>query len=255
MKRVKKAINNALKPLGYGIRKLEQSVDIAVPSTGNSIVMSEIPESVSAKPNPKDYSTTDEPMEVPCQKVAYYHALKNYIKPSSKVLDVGSGLGYGMAIMSVLAKEVRGIDVDTKAVKYAKTEYIGNNPKIKSVQTYNGYRTPFQDNEFDVVTCIDVLEHVKDYHKFLDELLRISKDYVLISTPNQRPEFTNADGTPKNYWHLREWKYGELDEILKQHKATIDWFFIDGPFEGPFTLQKRATKNTLVLMPVLRKGR
>jgi 2-polyprenyl-3-methyl-5-hydroxy-6-metoxy-1,4-benzoquinol methylase len=254
MSKVKAVINKVAHRAGYHIVKLNPTAPepavAAAPS--EPVPLNEEPPQPD-KPDPKDYSTTDDPMEVPCQKVAYYYALNNLIKADSKVLDVGSGLGYGMAIMSVVANEVQGIDVDKKAVKHAKDEYVGNNPKIKNVQVYDGYKTPFANNQFDVVTCIDVLEHVEDYHRFLEELLRISKKYVLISTPNQRPEFTNPDGTPKNFWHLREWKPAELKAILNKHKVTVDWFYIDGPFDGPFKLKKQPGKDTLVLMPILKK--
>lgn len=207
----------------------------------------------SRKPDPKDYSTTDQPMEVPCQKVVYYYALNNLIKPGNSVLDVGLGLGYGMAILSVGAKNVEGVDVDKKAVKYASDEYLGRNPKITKISVYDGYHLPYKDNSFDIITCVDVIEHVEDYDKFIDELLRVSKKYVIFGTPNQRLEFTNPDGTPKNPWHLREWKFEELDEIMKKHTKKIDWNFIDGPFDGPFKLSKKSNKGTLVLMPVLKK--
>lgn len=251
MGKLKAGVQKIAHKSGYQIikiHKIEHATKTSNIDKASSVVEIE-------NPDPKDYSTTTNPMEVPCQKVAYYHAINNYVKPDSKVLDVGSGLGYGMAILSVIAREVQGIDVDSKAVRYANTEYVGNNPKIKNVQKYNGYKTPFRNNEFDVVTCIDVLEHVVDYDRFVDELLRISKDYVLISTPNQRPEFTNPDGTPKNYWHLREWKHSELSKILSKHNAVVDWYFVDGPFDGPFTIEKKVSKNTLVLMPVLRKNK
>ena len=210
-------------------------------------------EPVPVKPDPKDYSTTDDPLEVPCQKEVYYHVLNNLIKPGNTVLDVGIGLGYGMAILSVQAGRVEGVDVDKKAVDHATTEYLGKNPKIKSIKVYDGYKLPYKANSFDVVTCVDVLEHVEDYDRFIDELLRVSKKYVVFGTPNRRPEYTNPDGTPMNYWHLREWSKPELDAILKKHSVKIQWNLIDGPFDGPFTVNKRAGKNTLVLMPVLTK--
>lgn len=255
--RPKSLLNKAAHRVGYHVGRFNLDIQTQSAADQPKVLDNDSPDkSADQKPDPKDYSTTDDPQEVPGQKEAYYHALNNYVKPGSKVLDVGSGLGYGMAILSVIAGEVQGIDVDKKAITHAKKEYVGKNPKIQNVQSYNGYNMPFKDNEFDVVTCIDVLEHVEDYDRFLDELLRISKRYVLISTPNQRAEFTNPDGTPKNYWHLREWKPDELDDILKKHKkATVEWFYVDGPFDGPFKLKRKPSKDTLVLMPVLKKNR
>jgi ubiquinone/menaquinone biosynthesis C-methylase UbiE len=192
-------------------------------------------------------------MEVPCQKEAYYHALNTLVREGDKVLDVGMGLGYGMHILSVKAGEVHGVDVDKKAVAWVRRELLGKNPKIKQVSTYDGYKLPYKDGEFDVITCVDVLEHVEDYDKFIDELLRVSRRYVMFSTPNRRPEFTNPDGSPKNHWHLREWTKPELAKILSGHPASVKWRFIDGPFEGPFTMSSQVSDKTLVLLPVLQK--
>lgn len=43
---------------------------------------------------------------------------------------------------------------------------------------------PFDDKYFDVVICNDVLEHVEQKKKLFAELLRASKQYVIISLPN-----------------------------------------------------------------------
>ncbi len=203
------------------------------------------------KPDPKEYSTTDGPMEVPCQKEAYYLALNKYMQDGDTVLDVGCGIGYGLNLLSIKAKEAYGVDVDKKAVDYCTENILGKNPRLISLQAYDGYSLPFPDKKFDVVTTVDVLEHVEDFHRFIDELLRVAKRAVLISTPNRRPENTNPDGSPKNYWHLREWSREELDEILKKHDAKVDWNFINGPWEGPFSVTSDDQEDTMTLTPAL----
>lgn len=45
-------------------------------------------------------------------------------------------------------------------------------------------RLPFDDNSFDVVCAFDLLEHVENFHLLNDEMLRVAKDYILISLPN-----------------------------------------------------------------------
>lgn len=203
--------------------------------------------------DPSDYSTTDYPAEVPCQKETYFFALNNYVKDGDRVLDVGMGVGYGMNLLSIKAKEVYAVDVDKKAVAYCTKNVLGKNPKVKELKSYDGYHLPYKDNYFDVVTCVDVVEHVEDYDKFIDELLRVTKRVVVIATPNRRPEYTNVDGTPKNHWHLREWSFKEFNEIAKTHKSKVNWNFLDGLWEGPFKLRKKVSKDTLVLLPVFIK--
>ncbi|MEI6581744.1 MAG: 50S ribosomal protein L11 methyltransferase, partial [bacterium] len=96
--------------------------------------------------NPADYSTTDAPMEVPCQKESYFLILNKYIKEGDRVLDVGMGLGYGMNLLSIKAKEVYAVDVDKKAVKYCTEHNLDKNPKIKELKIYDGYKLPYKDN-------------------------------------------------------------------------------------------------------------
>lgn len=191
---------------------------------------------------------------IPCQIEAYFLALNQYVEEGASVLDVGFGLGYGLNILAIKAKQVSGVDIDPKVYKYCQGTVIGRNPRLVHLGIYDGYHLEFSDNSFDTVTCVDVLEHVEDYHLFLDELLRVTRAGVFISTPNRRPEYTNPDGTPKNFWHLREWSFTELDEILRAH-GSVDWNFLNGPFEGPFTHSKQILPDTLTLSPFLIKTR
>jgi 2-polyprenyl-3-methyl-5-hydroxy-6-metoxy-1,4-benzoquinol methylase len=203
--------------------------------------------------DPKEYTTTDSPQEVPCQKETYFYALNNYIKEGDRVLDVGMGVGYGMNLLSIKAKEVYAVDVDEKAVQACTQNVLGKNPKVKELKAYDGYHLPYKDNYFDVVTCVDVVEHVEDYDKFIDELLRVAKRAVVFGTPNRRPEYTNPDGTPTNYWHLREWSFEEFDKIAKSHAKKVEWTFLNGPYDGPFKITHKVNKDTQVLLPALIK--
>lgn len=204
------------------------------------------------KPDPKEYTTTvGIGSVVPVQIEAYFLALNNYLDESAKVLDVGFGLGYGLNILSIKAREAYGVDVDKKTYDYCQQTLVGRNPRLVDLKLYDGYHLPYQDNFFNIVTCVDVLEHVEDYDALVREMLRVSQKGVFISTPNRLPEYTNPDGTPKNYWHLREWSFDELAEILSGYK--VDWHFINGTWDGPFTISKKVQDNTLALAPFIIK--
>lgn len=45
-------------------------------------------------------------------------------------------------------------------------------------------RLPFRDDAFDVVVCLDVLEHLENVHTALDELIRCSRKLIIVSLPN-----------------------------------------------------------------------
>ncbi len=205
------------------------------------------------KKNPKDYSTVDAAGSfVPVQLEAYFTCLNKYVKSNDHVLDVGFGLGYGLNTLAIKAGKVSGVDIDEKVVDYCNKTLVGRNPKLENLFLYDGYNLEFPDNHFDIICSVDVLEHVEDYDRFLKELLRVSKRGIFISTPNRRPEYTNPDGTPKNQWHLREWTFEELDEIISKF-GKINWSFINGPYEGPFSVSEKIQKDTLALSPFINK--
>ncbi len=205
------------------------------------------------RPDPREYSTIVGAWSmVPCQYEAYFLCMNKYIEKKDKVLDVGFGLGYGLNIMSIKAKEVYGIDVDKKVLDFSAENVLKKNPKVKDLSLYDGYHIDYPDNYFDVVSTVDVLEHVEEYDIFLKELLRISKRGVFISTPNRREEFTNRDGSPKNKWHIREWSYRELNNILRKH-GEVEWNFINGRYKGPFKISSKVVSSTLALSPFLYK--
>lgn len=209
---------------------------------------------VDATVDPKGYSATlGIGSVVPCQIEAYFLALNRYVDEGATVLDVGFGLGYGVNILAIKAKEVSGVDVEEKSLKYCQSFVMGKNPRLVHLSLYDGYHLPFANNAFDVVTCVDVIEHVEDYDRFLKELLRVARKGVFLSTPNRRPEFTNPDGTPKNHWHLREWSFMEFDAIVRRH-GRVEWNVQNGPFDGPFTIGTEAEANTLTLSPFVFKG-
>jgi hypothetical protein len=195
------------------------------------------------------YSVLDTAGEVPVQLAAYRLATDRYLRTADSVLDVGFGLGYGLKIMSEKAALLSGIETDRKAI--AKMKRTPFSPKIRTLKRYDGYSIPFPKDSFDVVTCIDVIEHVSDYMLLMRNLCKIARRTVIISTPNRRPEHMNPDGKPKNPWHIREWSFEELDQILRQLDKTYEWNFLNGPWEGPFTVSQSITETTLALTPAI----
>ncbi|MBI4686390.1 MAG: class I SAM-dependent methyltransferase [Nitrospirae bacterium] len=45
-------------------------------------------------------------------------------------------------------------------------------------------RLPFEDNSFKTVLCIDVLEHLDNFHVIFEELKRVSSGSIIVSLPN-----------------------------------------------------------------------
>ncbi len=99
---------------------------------------------------------------------AKYTALKyqNFLK--GKILDVGC---WNKDLKKYLSKDIEYVGID-----------VAGNPDI-FINLEKG-KIPFPDNSFNCVVCIDVLEHLDNIHETFDELLRVSKRYIIISLPN-----------------------------------------------------------------------
>jgi len=198
------------------------------------------------------YSTLDDPQVVPVQEAAYQMASDRYLGAGERVLDVGFGLGYGLEILANRASHIDGVDIDRLAVERGQ-QLLARLPAGSILQLYDGKSLPFPERAFDLVTCIDVLEHVPDYQGLLREMVRVSRGYVVVSTPNRRPENTRPDGRPRNPWHLREWQAPELAAVLQQATdLPVTWHFLDGPWQGPFEIASQPGEHTQALVPAIR---
>ena len=146
-----------------------------------------------------------------------YTAAESIVK-GKIVLDIASGSGYGTKLLANSAKKVFGVDIDKSAVEYAKQNFSASNIEFK---VGDGEKIPLEDNSVDVVITFETIEHVKDYKKFIKEIKRVLKKdgIAIISTPNDL-EFTEG-----NHFHLHEFEYTELTDLLRKDFKNIDSYF------------------------------
>ena len=80
-----------------------------------------------------------------------------------------------------------GCDVRTLAKLRPKLDYFGidagGTPDL-TVDLEKNPKLPFEDRRFDVVVCAEVLEHLDNLHQVFGELVRVSRDKLIISLPN-----------------------------------------------------------------------
>ena len=87
----------------------------------------------------------------------------DYIKIGSKVLDIGSGIGFEVIKLIKKGIDANGCDISGELIKVAQgncKEYGINTSNI--FYKWNGYNLPFCKNSYDVITTNTVLQHVID---------------------------------------------------------------------------------------------
>lgn len=102
---------------------------------------------------------------------------------SFNLLDVGCGPGYFLRSAEKWYKnsDIYGIDVDESLIKYASSHLSRAKLSIQS-----GQKLPFADNTFDVITSLQVIEHLEKPGALLLDANRVLRPegLLIISTPN-----------------------------------------------------------------------
>ncbi len=146
---------------------------------------------------------------------------------SSKILDIGCGEGivdnFLINNLSVNSSQIVGLDIEPNCLKIAKTINQG-------VQFYQGsiYKLPFQDNSFDLVLALEVLEHLEYPEEAIGELNRVSRDWVIISVPNDRIfrlgnmlrfKYLSSWGNTPN--HIQHWGKRTFTSLISKYMRII----------------------------------
>jgi O-antigen biosynthesis protein len=132
-----------------------------------------------------------------------------------RVLDLGSGEGFGAALLSESAAHVVGVDVDELTIEHSTLNYAGPNLEFKQGTAVD--LTAFEDGSFGAVVAFEIIEHVSEQERVLEEVARLLGDdgILVISTPDRRM-YGEARNEP-NPFHERELTLDEFLELLGAH--------------------------------------
>lgn len=116
-------------------------------------------------------------------------------------LDIGAGLCEGMKVLEGQGSlKVDGFEVDPRLADRHKNLFIGEDLSI------------FESKSYDVVTCVDVIEHVVEDLVLLEEMKRIARKRVYVTTPN----YTRS--RCGNIAHCREYTMPQFMNLLRPNE-------------------------------------
>lgn len=140
-------------------------------------------------------------------------------KDVKSLLDVGCGNGVFLNSLfdRKMKMDLTGTDRSHTALKYVKTK------KVQSDIT----NLPFNDNEFDCVSCLEVIEHLPHtvYESALAELVRVSKRFIIISVPFEEKLEDAFTKCPKckslfnSDLHFRNFSQTEFKELMNEYNC------------------------------------
>jgi 2-polyprenyl-3-methyl-5-hydroxy-6-metoxy-1,4-benzoquinol methylase len=114
--------------------------------------------------------------------VKRYHTLLDSLekyRSTNKILDIGAGQGYFLEIAKERGWEVYGTEFSSDCIIHSKKNGI-------DLHQGNLKGANFSNEQFDVVVCIEVIEHLINPKETTDEMHRILRKggAVYITTPN-----------------------------------------------------------------------
>lgn len=209
--------------------------------------------------------------------------IKKIIKREATVLDCGCGAGEYIPGLLEVSKHIYGIEYNQGKVDKFKAAHPGLNNVVQG----DIENMPYESNKFDFVILNEVLEHIPNDRRGLEEIRRVLKSggKVIIFSPNRLYPFETHGVHWKNsgkslthafpfipyiplalgqtifiYW-ARNYFPTELRSLLRETGYTVQkHFYITQTFEGigkstmlkPIRKYLRAMMNIIEMVPVAR---
>lgn len=160
-------------------------------------------------------------------EMAYEHwhryAFARRFVQGRRVLDAACGEGYGTALLSTVAAEAIGVDIDATTVDHARHRYAGwRNVRFEVAPVT---RLPLADASIGMVVSFETIEHIcaADQLLMIAEFARVLAPggVLLISSPNKK-RYSDETGY-ENPFHLHELYRDELEALLAARFPHRRW--------------------------------
>jgi 2-polyprenyl-3-methyl-5-hydroxy-6-metoxy-1,4-benzoquinol methylase len=150
------------------------------------------------------------------------------LRPGGDSLDVGVGAGQFLNVLARSGKFRSVVGVDKTTYK----KYLQLEPNMSTMKG-DIANLQFEDNSFDVVTCMEVLEHIPSevFLAGLAELRRVCRGQLIITVPFCEPE-------PISRFHVRRFEAADILELFPDATYTLlerprmPWIMMEERFDG-----------------------
>lgn len=153
-----------------------------------------------------------------------YKFAARFIDMKKTVLDAASGYGYGTSYLSHYCQLIYGLDLAESNILFGESSFYNENLRWVKGDVAD---LPFDEDYFDTYISFETLEHLtaNKVKKYLEESKRVLKKNgtFLLSTPNK-----NVRKEVNNPFHVKEYTYGGIDGILKEHFSSVHYYSVVG---------------------------
>jgi ubiquinone/menaquinone biosynthesis C-methylase UbiE len=150
-----------------------------------------------------------------------YSIALEFVK-NKTVVDIACGEGYGSSILSKIANDVIGIDIDENTVSEAIEKY--KNPNLTFLVGSTDM-IPIDTESIDVVVSFETLEHHDKHHEMYSEIKRIlKKDGILIISTPDKKNYSDIKNRV-NPFHVKELYLSEFRELTSKYFRNVTIYF------------------------------
>jgi 2-polyprenyl-3-methyl-5-hydroxy-6-metoxy-1,4-benzoquinol methylase len=145
----------------------------------------------------------------------------------SSVLDVGCGEGVLTVVWAERLGDRRIVGIDLEDPKL-RAEWAKRERPNLEFRAEEATRLSFDDDEFELVSAIEVLEHVPEPEDTLAEMARVSSGHLLVSVPRE-PLWRGLNMARGAYWrslgntpgHVNHWSKRGFVSLLSRY-GTVE---------------------------------
>jgi ubiquinone/menaquinone biosynthesis C-methylase UbiE len=144
------------------------------------------------------------------------------------LLDIGCGEGVLTSRWAQRLGERRVVGIDLEDPKL-QAEWATRQRSNLEYRVMRAENLPFSDDEFDVATAIEVLEHVPDPEHTVAEMARVAERHLLVSVPREplwrllnlaRLSYLRELGNTPG--HLNHWSRRSFVELLSRYGEVVE---------------------------------